>query len=128
MTKITMVFSILLILLGIGGYFATDRASPTALIPAALGLILLGLGLLARKESLRPHAMHAAAALGLIGFLGAAPGIAKAFTLLGGGTVERPQVVPFQAIMAIFCAAFVVFCIRSFIQARRARTAQADKP
>jgi hypothetical protein len=122
--KITILFGILLFVLGIGGYLGTGQTSLTALIPSAFGLVFLLLGLLARGENLRRHAMHAAAALALLGFLGTARAIAQVFTLLGGGTVERPQAVPLQALMAVLCAVFAALCVRSFIQARRARTLQ----
>ena len=45
--------------------------SVTALIPAFFGLPLVVLGFLARSESIRRHAMHAAAALALVGWAGA---------------------------------------------------------
>ena len=60
MPKITIGLGILLILLGLGGYFGTDAKSFTALIPAFVGVPLLLLGCLALKDNLRKHAMHAA--------------------------------------------------------------------
>ena len=63
-------FGIMLIGLGMGGYFGTGTASLTALIPAAFGLILALFGLVSfLKPGLRKHAMHAAAVLTLIGFV-----------------------------------------------------------
>ena len=121
MAKTTIIFGVLLVFLGLGSYFGTGRTSLTALIPAGFGLILLILGLLARREALRPHAMHAAAALGLLGILGTASAIPKLLKLLAGTPLERPQAAFVQALMAGLCAAFVALCVRSFIQARRAR-------
>lgn len=121
MAKTTIIFGILLVLLGIGGYFSTGRTSLTALIPAAFGLILLILGLLARKETLLRHAMHGAAVLGLLGFLGTASAIPKVFELLSGAPMEQSPATPFKALMAVLCAAFVALCVRSFIEAKRAR-------
>lgn len=123
MSNITIAFGVILIALGVVGYVATGQQSPTALIPAAFGVLLLICGVLARKEHLRKHVMHAAAALGVLGFLGSAPGLIKAFTLLGGGEVERPAAVASQAIMAVLSLIFVILCVKSFIDARRARTA-----
>ena len=58
-----IVFGILLIGLGVGGFFGTGAAHPTALIPAAFGLVLALLGLVALlKPNLRKHVMHVAAA------------------------------------------------------------------
>lgn len=121
-------FGIFLILVGVVGYLTSDSHAPTALIPAGFGLVLAILGVLARKDSLRKHVMHAAAALGLIGFLGGAGmSIPKLITLASGGEIERPRAVVSQAILAVTCAVFVFLCVQSFRAARRAR-AQAEPP
>jgi peptidoglycan/LPS O-acetylase OafA/YrhL len=117
MPNVTIAFGAMLCLLGVGMYLATGTYSWTALIPAFVGLPLLLLGLIARaKESLRKHAMHAAAAIGLLGF------IAPVGRMASKGIAETaPAAVASQAIMAGLCLAFVVLCVRSFIEARRQR-------
>jgi hypothetical protein len=116
-----------LILLGLGSYFGTDRVSMTALIPTWFGLAFVVLGILARKEELRKHMMHVAAALGLIGFvvpaIRAIPGFIK---IVSGEEVSRAAVIS-QATMAVLCAVFVGLCVRSFIQARRSRKQAAEQ-
>jgi hypothetical protein len=121
MPTITIVYGLLLTLLGLGGYFGSGGASITAMIPAFFGLPLLSLGFLARTERFLKHAMHGAAMLALLGLLGSARGTLKLPTLLAGGQLERPQAVIAQSVMAILSLIFLVLCIRSFIQARRAR-------
>ncbi len=127
MPKITIVFGALLIVLGLVAYFGMQEPgarSPTALIPAFLGLPLLALGLVAQaKPESRKHTMHAAAALGTLGFLGTAGGLVKAMQWIGGTVPARPEAVRVQAIMAIMCVIYVALCVRSFIAARRAREA-----
>ena len=108
--------------LGVSGWLLTGRESPTALIPAAFGLLLLALGSLARQERLRKHAMHGAAAVGLLGFLGSARGLLQVPALVAG-TAERPVAVISQTVMAVLCAVFVWLCVRSFIAVRKAREA-----
>lgn len=125
MPQVTIGYGLILILLGLAAYFSSGGASVTALIPAFFGLPVLIAGLLARKENLLKHAMHAAAVLALLGFLGTVPGLVKVFTLLGGGTVGRPSAVIVQAVMAVLSLIFLILCIRSFIQARKAREAGA---
>ena len=71
MASTTILFGALLTLLGLSGYFLTGASSPTALIPAIFGFLLLALGLLARSEPMRKHAMHAAATVALVGCSGA---------------------------------------------------------
>src|SRR4051794_7576716 len=67
---VSIIWGGLLIGLGLWGYLGTGTTSWTALIPAFVGAPLALCGLLALKESLLKHAMHAAAMIGLIGFLG----------------------------------------------------------
>ena len=124
MARAALIFGILLILLGLVGYTATGRTSPTALIPAGFGLLILVCGLVGRRESLRPHAMHAAALLALIGLTGT---IRAPFQLLGGGAADgaASAAVLSQTAMAVLCLAYIALSVRSFIAARKARTASA---
>ena len=120
MASITVVFGVLLMLLGLAGYFLTGTSSFTALIPAIFGLLLLVLGFLARSEPVRRRAMHAAAAVALVGCAGALFSLSR--TPVGP---RSPIAVFSQAAMVVLTAAFVALCIRSFRNARRAR---AGKP
>jgi hypothetical protein len=119
----TIGFGIVLIILGLGGYFGTDMVSPTALIPAAFGLLLVIFGALARDEKRRKMAMHIAVTVGLLGFLGTVSGLLKLPTLVSGGVVERPAAVWSKSIMAVLMAVYVAMCVKSFIDARRRRAA-----
>ena len=107
-----------LILVGIAGYvwgMMDGKASYTALIPAAFGLVIAFLGAFAKSnENLRKHLMHAAVLVGLIGFL------IPAFRLLSNlsGLTLSAGVVA-QAAMALICLIFVLMCIQSFVNARR---------
>lgn len=114
-------FGIALIVLGVAGYVLTGMQSPTALIPAAIGLLLALLGAIGQNPERRKMAMHIAAAVGLIGFLGSVPGLFKLFPLMAGEPVERPNAVITQAVMAVLTLVFVILCVRSFVNARRSR-------
>lgn len=121
MAKVTIATGIILILLGIGFFVGIGESSYTALIPALFGLPILAFGLVARKESARKHAMHAAVLFGLLGFLGSfGMGLGKWRLMAQGVPVPRPLAAWEQLAMAIICGAFVVLCIVSFIKARRA--------
>ena len=126
MAKITIGLGLVLIVLGLGGYFGTDRESWTALIPVLFGLPLLILGLIALKERMRKGAMHVAVVIGLLGFAGTVRGLMKLPLFLTGGELDRPTVTAVKAAMAMVCFIFVVLCVRSFIKARRAGAAQPD--
>jgi len=121
MPIVSIVFGVLLIALGMWGYFGTGTTSLTALIPAAFGILLAGCGAFARNEKNLKMAMHIAATLGLVGFLGSVSGLLKLPALLSGGEVARPDAVIARSIMAGLCLVFLVLCVKSFIDARRAR-------
>ena len=126
MTTITIGLGLVLIALGLGGYFGTGRESLTALIPVLFGLPLALLGVVALKGHMRKHAMHAAAVIGLLGFAGTVKGLMKLPLLLTGGELARPAAVAVQAAMAIVCLLFVVLCVWSFTKARRAGAVKKD--
>ena len=123
MSLAALAFGVVLSLVGVAFYAATGAVAPTALIPTAIGLLLVLAGGLARREGLRAHAMHLAALVGTLGFLGCVPGLFKLPLLLGGNPVARPLAVVEQAVTAAVCLAFVALCVRSFVRARRTRTA-----
>lgn len=122
MPSLTIAYSIALILLGLIGYFVTAQSSKTALIPAAFGIVVLILRILALKETIRKTAMHIASALGLLGFLGGLRGIPPFVSLISGGEVARQGAAISQTIMSLLSLIFFLFCLKSFIDARRNRT------
>ena len=122
MASTTIIFGLLLTILGLTGYFLTGGVSMTALIPAFFGIVLLILGFLARAENMRKHAMHAAAAVALIGLLGALS------SLLRAPMETRSAMANFSQIaMALLTAVFIGLCVKSFRDARRARAASPTR-
>lgn len=118
MPNLTFLVGALLIVLGGYGYTQSAAKSPMALIPAALGAVFVVLAFLAGRENLRKHAMHAAAALSLLGI------VAGLGPLGMGGTRRFPPLMVYStAAMSALCAIFLAFAVRSFVAARRARTA-----
>ena len=121
MPKITIIFSLLYIAVGLGAFFLTGAVHKTALIPAYLGAGLLLLGLFGRKENLRKHLMHAALLVGLLALLGTARSLLKLPSAFDG-TAERPFAIYAQAVTAVLSMTYLAFGVRSFIQARRSRS------
>jgi hypothetical protein len=119
--RITLVLGVILIILGGVCYLGTDLVSWTALIPAIFGVVFMVLGLLGGKENLRKHAMHAAAAVGVLGVIG---GLVMVVQGLVGG-ITRPVAFWESAALAALCAVFVLLCVKSFIDARRRRSERA---
>ena len=122
MASTTIAFGVVLIVLGVAGYFGSGAVSVTALIPAIFGVVLAALGVVARNEAMRKHAMHGAVLVGLLGFLGSARGLLRLPALMSGGEVARPAAVIAQSVMAILMLLFVALCVRSFINARVRRS------
>ncbi len=118
----TVAIGIGLIVVGVASYAAASGSSPTALIPAAFGAALVVLGWLAYEDRRRRTAMHIAAAVGLLGFLGSVRGLLGIRDLVRGAPVERPLAVISQSLMAVLTGVFVTLCVKSFIDARRPRS------
>lgn len=123
MPQITIGYALLLIVMGIGGYFYFDQASKTILIPAYFGAVVLIVGLVALKEKFLKHAMHFAAMLGLLGVFASVRGFLQLPTLVSGGEVLRPNAVIMQSGMFLLSAIFVTLCVMSFIRVRKAKKA-----
>ena len=121
MPKITILFSLAYLFLGLAAFFLTGAVHKTALIPCYFGIVLLVLGLLGQKENLRKHVMHAALLVVLLALLGTARSLLR-LPAAFDGTAERPFAIYAQAATAILSIAFLALGIRSFIQARRSRS------
>ena len=120
MYAITILFGVLLVATGVTVFTNTGSTQKTALIPAVLGGILMVCGILASNEARRMMAMHIAVLIGLLGFIGSIA------TLFKSG--QSPWAVGGKSTSAVLCALFVFLCVRSFIQARRAREALEAEP
>ena len=124
MARVTYVFGILLVALGLIGYWGTGSIHPTALIPTWFGLALVAGGLLAisPSEGRRKLFMHINVTVGLLGLIGA---IAAALQGYGHARSlgEDPDYIALAAklTMAVLLLIYVNLCVRSFIQARRSR-------
>ena len=101
MISLTATIGVLLMIVGVGGYILTHMVSRTALIPAAIGVVLLLLAAWGRQEPARKHAMHGAMLVALLGIAGSARGLVQLPSLLAGGDVARPAAVYSQSLTAI---------------------------
>lgn len=135
MLRATFVTAAVLILLGVGFYVGSGMESWTPLIPAFMGLIIGGCGLLATiKQPLwvRPAAMHAALILALLGFAATIGGVSGVVKLIQGGEVaagvERPLASVLQTCTAVVLLIYLVLGVRSFLAARRSRKLEASNP
>jgi hypothetical protein len=120
MAKMTIGFGILLVLLAIAGFVATGSSHPTALIPAGFGLLFVLFGALANTADSRKRMlwMHIAITVALLGFLGTITADIAAYRLSNGAQYPHPAAIIEKAAMSLMCLIYVLFCIRSFINAR----------
>jgi hypothetical protein len=122
--KLTLVFAILLAILGGVSYFGTGSQHPTALIPLWFGLALGVFGFLAisPNEKRRMLFMHINVTIGLIGFIGAAWRAIQSYGHARSLGIEPDRIaLAAQVTMAGLLLIYVLLCVRSFIEARRAR-------
>jgi len=111
-----------LVLVAIVGFLVGggDSAARTALIPAVFGVPLAICGVIGtRGDTARKHAMHAAAAIALLGMLAVIPPFF--IRVLPG---EASALAIFSVVSEfVLCAAFLGLAVKSFVDARRARQA-----
>ena len=148
MAKWAVIFGVGLVLLGLVGYFGADpysmessaetvlaageanqlgAAAPakkgpskTALIPAVVGLALMLCGTLSFDSKMKKHALHGAAAVGLLGFvLSLVPISMKMGSIMAGDPIKTGTW--FSIGMSVLCLLYVIMSISSFIAARKAR-------
>jgi hypothetical protein len=123
MAKITVLFGVLLIILGAASFILTGQRFPTSLIPVAFGILLVIFGGMAETPETRRRMlfMHIAVTIGLLGFLATAPALLSAFQLFKGKLFPYPAAIEEKAAMSVLLLIYVVLCVRSFIAARRSR-------
>ena len=122
MVKVTLVFAVLLIALGLVGYLGTGSLHSTALIPAWIGVALGFGGLLAisPNESRRKLVMHINVTIGVIGFLGGFVEAVRGYLHAQAvGLAPDRIALTDKLAMAVLMLFYVVLCVRSFTAARR---------
>jgi hypothetical protein len=122
MAKVTLVFAVLLIALGLAGFLGTGSIHPTALIPAWIGLALGVFGALAisSNESRRKLFMHINVTIGLVGFLGGAAEALRGYLhATSAGLAPDRIVLASKLTLSGLMLIYVLLCVRSFIAARR---------
>lgn len=124
MAKLTIVFGILLIILGVTGYVYTGSAHPTALIPAGAGILFIIFGSLASSDNAKKRMlwMHISVTLALLLFLSLIPADIDVVRLSRGVSFPYPAAVIEKSATSLLSLLYVLFCVRSFIAARRQRT------
>jgi hypothetical protein len=124
LAKVTLIFAVLLIALGLAGYFGTGAQHPTALIPLWFGAALGVFGFLAisPSEARRKLFMHINVTIGLLGFIGAAVEAVRGYAHAKSAGIAPDQIaLASKVTMTGLLLIYVILCVRSFIATRRAR-------
>ncbi|EMA36295.1 hypothetical protein [Halobiforma nitratireducens] len=90
-----------LVALGVGAYVISDFASITALIPAIFGIVIVGLGVAARRTPREKLAVLGIGVVSLLGVLGSARGVPDVIALLTGGAVDSTVAAVTQGAMIL---------------------------
>jgi hypothetical protein len=122
MPRNTLIVGGILIVLGVVSYVASAFASLTALIPSLLGVVLVICGLIALKKPML--GIHVALVVALLGLAGTVMNVVKLGEVFAG-TAERPLAVIVSAITFVLLLIYIGLGVRSFITARRWKTAEA---
>lgn len=131
MPKFALLFGLLLAVLGIASYLealgpnvgSDGKPSMTALIPTWFGLALMLLGTLSLLlPHQRKHFMHLAAVVGLLGAIGGLVPMIRGGLDLGKASVLA------GVLMTLLSAIFEFLCVKSFIDARKARQNASAAP
>jgi len=115
MHRWTILFGLLLAAIGLGDYYFADAKQPMALIPAVLGIAMFVCGMVAAQGAMRMLAIHVAALIGVIGFVGP-------LVTLFEDTANTAAVLA-KGLTSALCLMFVLMCVNSFLEVRRARKA-----
>jgi hypothetical protein len=124
MAKVTLIFAVLLVALGLVGYFGTGSAHPTALIPMWFGLAMGVCGFLAisPNEGRRKLFMHISVTIGALGLIGALVEALRGYGAARAAGIEPDHIaLASKLTMAGLLLVYVNLCVRSFMAARRAR-------
>ncbi len=113
MSQHSRLVGVILMVVGVGGYLYSGMASPTALIPAAFGMVISMLGYYGRHEHTGKTALHLAMGVAVAGIIGSVRGLLALPTLLSGGAVDRPTAVVSQSLMAVVLIWYLVRAFRS---------------
>ncbi len=109
--KISLLNAVILVLLGLWGYIASESPSVTALIPVGFGILLLVLNPSLKKQN--KTLSHLAVVLTLL--------IAIGLYMPMAGAIERNDTLAILRVSIMMLASLIalIFFIRSFIRVRK---------
>jgi hypothetical protein len=113
MSRLTIGFGVVLVLIGVAGYVASGSVSVTALIPAFIGVPMAVVGWMMGHPNLHAAGLYSAIALAVIMALGSLRGVAGLLV----GDFSEPALI--QLVLFLASIGFVVFAAREVFAGRR---------
>ena len=106
MKLLTILFGIVLALLGAVYYYVSGVTGFWRLMPALFGLLIILFGILQGKWAHR-YPLYGALLLAALTFLGSIRALIDLFRMLTGSQVDEPNVVIVRAIIGLGCVVFI---------------------
>lgn len=122
MAQLTLVFSVLLVALGLGGFVETGGADTAELIPVWIGLLLCLSSLLAIRsnEGRRKLFLHINATIGIVSFLGGAiEAVLGCMRAASAGLAPDRIALASQLALAGLMLIYVILCLWPLVAVRR---------
>ena len=118
MTTITLVFGVLLSLIGLTDFLYAGAHSPALLFPALLGLLLIACSVVSTDPKLHRQAMKVAALVALLGFAATASAFYNLILALKKITLASQCEVIANSATALLCLIFLTRCFQEFLMSR----------
>jgi hypothetical protein len=110
MKILTILFGILLALLGAVYYYVSGMTGFWRMMPALFGILIFVFGILQGRWE-HKHPLYGSLLMAFLTFLGSIRALLDLFKMLTGGEVDEPNVVIVRSIIGIACAVFIVLGI-----------------
>ena len=120
MSRLTLGYGVVLVLIGVVTYFATGRESITAMIPAFIGLPVLLAGFLTTRPATRSFGLYLAIALALLMAFGTLRGVAGLFE----GDLSSSTVI--NVILLLMSAGYLVAAAREVFTGRKSGSRSSE--
>lgn len=118
MTTITLVFGVLLSLIGLADFLYAGMHSPALLFPSLLGLLLIACSVVSTDHKLHRQAMKGAALVALLGFAATASAFRDLIFSLKKITLATQSENIANSATALLCLIFLTRCFQEFLVSR----------
>lgn len=127
MVRVGIIFGLLLCGLSVAALVASTQKYPSQFVPMMVGIPIFFCSVFALNPHRRKHAMHSAAAVGLLGLVFAVGLLIQTRLRLPDGDDVKTYIMRLGGAMAVLCLCFVAACVVSFVQTRSRKASVASR-